>query len=197
MIRVITAFGIGTIVEGSLSGHEAIIVSLDKPFLDKNQIRMGEKEVFPFSDWVIVKVLNVAGHGVFSNLQFYTSKADAEVMLTLPTPPDETIFLIDLQSGGFKTNHPLGLFAQPQQSFFMRPWLDRWAKERTTETFNLISEARKAFRKEIANTAGAVGISSFIHLDSQDGNVLGFCLIVPPPHGVIFEKEFEFKLHDS
>jgi len=197
-MRIITQFGFGeaNVEGGSLSGQK-VMVNLDEPFQGQSQIGLWEGECFLFSDWVIVKVLNVAGHGVFSNLQFYASKADAEALLALPTPPDETIFLIDLQSGGFKTNHPLvGLSVQFQYSFFMRPWLDRWAEERT-ETFNLISEARKKFRNEVESIAGAVGISSLIHFDRYSENVLGFCLVVPPPQGVIFKKEFEFKLHED
>ena len=117
-------------------------------------------------------------------------------MLAIPTPPDETTFFLNLQFGRFRVNRDLGILAQ--RSLIMKPWVDRWAKERT-EVFDYISEARKAFRKEkegIAGTSG--GIEALVHLDSAGGgNILGFYLVVPSPHGMIFEKEFEFKLYED
>ena len=117
-------------------------------------------------------------------------------MFATPTPPDETTFFLNLQSGRFKLNRDLGILAQ--HSLILRPWVDRWAEERT-ETFDYISEAREAFRREkekIAGTSG--GIEAVMHLDSEGGgNILGFYLIVPPPLGIIFEREFALKLYEN
>jgi hypothetical protein len=199
-MRVVTPFGFGETVglkeKEILVNQGPITVILDKPFLNQNQVRLEKGEVFLFSDWAVIKVLNITGHGWFSNLQFYNSKADAETMLVLPTPPDETTFFLNLQSGRFGVNRHLGILAQ--YSLILKPWVDRWAKERT-ETFKYISEAREAFRKEknsISGTSG--GIEVVVHLDSEGGgNILGFYLVVPSPPGVIFEKEFELKLHED
>lgn len=193
MARVITAFGIGTIVEEFSSGFEAVRVTLDKPFLGESQIRMGKNEVFLFSDWAIVKVINIAGHGCFSNLQFCDSQVSAEAMLDFSTPPDETIFFLDFQSGRFRVNHQLGLLAR--HSIIIKPWVDRWAPERT-ESFNLIAQACEEFLVEKESLAGTTaGIGAFVHLGSEGGgNILGFYIAIPSPQGVIFEKEFELKL---
>lgn len=199
-MRVVTPFGFGETIgleeKETLANQKFITVILDKPFLDQTQMRLEKGEVFLFSDWAIVRVLNITAHGWFSNLQFHDSQASAEMTLTSPTPPDETTFFLNLQSGRFRVNRDLGMLAQ--HSLIMKPWVDRWAEERT-ENFNLIAEARKAFRKEkesIAGTSG--GIEAFVHLDSEGGgNILGLYLVVPSPHGVIFEKEFEFKLHED
>jgi len=199
-MRVITPFGFGETVgleeKEKLEDQKSIEVILDKPFLEQTQMKLEKGEVFLFSDWAVVRVLNVTAHGWFSNLQFHNSQAGAEAMLIIPTPPDETTFFLNLQSGRFKVNRNLGIVAQ--HSLIMKPWVDRWAEERT-EIFDLISEARKAFRKEKESIAGtSEGIEAFVHLDSEGGgNILGFYLVVPSPNGVIFEKEFEFKLHED
>jgi len=191
-MRVITQFGFG---EAESLEQEFIEVILDKPFLDENRIDLRKGEVFLFSDRAVLRVLNITGSGWFSNLQFCDSLA-AEAIVTLPTPPDETTFFLDLTKGIFRVNRRLGLFAQ--NSLIMKPWVDRWAREEA-ETFNFISEARKAFQDEkekIAGTSG--GIEAFVHLDMEGGgNILSFYLVVPLPQGVIFEKEFKFKLHDD
>ena len=192
-MRVVTQFGFG---EAESLNQESVAVILDEPFLDQKRMNLEKGEIFLFSEWAVLKVLNITGHGWFSNLQFYDFQASAEAMLTIPTPPDETSFFLNLQTGRFKVSRHLGILAQ--HSLIMKPWVDRWARERT-ETFNLISEAREAFRKEkesIAGTSG--GIEAFVHLDSEGGgNILGFYLVVPSPNGVIFEKDFKFKLHED
>ena len=191
-MRVVTPFGFGETINLK---EKFIIVALDKPFLDQDQMGLEKGEVFLFSNWATIKVLNITAHGWFSNLQFHESRASAEMILASPTPPDETTFFLDLQFGRFRVNRDLGILAQ--HSLIMKPWVDRWAEERT-KTFGLISEARKAFHKEKDSVAGTSGgIEAFVHLDGEGGgNILGFYLIVPPPHGVIFEKEFKFKLRD-
>lgn len=191
-MRVITPFGFG---ETASLKESPITVVLDEPFLDQKQIGMDKREVFLFSPWAVVKVLNIMGHGWFSNLQFHGSRAEAEMMLDFPSPPDETTFFLDLDSGSFKVNRDLGILAQ--NSFIMKLWVDRWAKEHT-ETFAFISKARESFREEKKESGGTTGgIEAFIHLDGEGGgNVLGFYLLITVPRGVVFEKEFDFKLRD-
>jgi len=191
-MKIITPFGFGKTVGlagVSLADQESITVNLDKPFLGKTKTTLEKGQVFLFSDWAVIRVLNISGHGWFSNLQFYGSKASAEATLAIPTPPDETTFFLNLRSGKFKVNRRLGIMAE--NSLIMKPWIDRWAEERTA-TFDSVSKARKAFREEIKRSAGTGGgIAASVHVDSAGGeNIIGFYLLVPPPQGVIRIEEF-------
>jgi len=194
-MKAITPFGFGRVnlkEREFLTNRGSVAVALETPFLGNKLMDLTRDEVFIFSDWAAVRVLNITAHGLFSNLQFYESRASAEALLTAPVPPDETILFLDLQSGRFKINHRFGVLTK---SIIIRPWVDRWAKEMTTP-FELITNAREAFRKETKETAGTSGgIATVIHLDTEGrGNILGFCLTVPPPLGVVFQKEFALKI---
>ena len=89
MMRVVTRFGFG---EAESLDQAPIAVLLDKPFLGQPKMHLEKGEVFIFSEWAVVRVLNIMGRGLFSNLQFYGSRASAAARLNFPAPPDETAF---------------------------------------------------------------------------------------------------------
>lgn len=189
-MRVVTSFGFG---EAKNPERDPTLVTLDTPFFGQKKMEIGKRQLFLFSDWAVLRVIYIEGGGSFANLQFCHCPGCAAAVLGLPAPPGETIFFLDLKRGTFRVNHQLDTLVS--QSLIMEVWVDRWARN-PTETFVQISAARSAFeRKKEGAAQTAQGIKSFLHWDTESGgSILGFCLIVPPPNGVIFEREFELKL---
>lgn len=193
-MKVITSYGFGEIklTEKEFSENQGTIeVILEESLPGDINRNLPKEEIYLFSNWAIARILNISAHGYFSNFQFCGSRAEAEAILVLPAPPDETKIFLDLQSGIFKTNHALGVLAQ--DSLLIRPWIDRWAKENTA-IFESVNEARNVFKTEIKETAGTSGgIMAITHLEVENkrnmGNILGFAVIIPPPIGVAFQRK--------
>jgi len=191
-MRVVTHLGFGE-VENLDEQH--ISVLLDEAFLGQNPMTLSKEEVFLFSDWAIVKVLNITAHGWFSNLQFYPSKESAEAQLSKPSPPDETTFFLDLESGRFTCNRQLGLLVKGP--LWIQPWIDRWTEEQSTP-FTYIHEALTAFQMAKESLAGSMGIQASALLEREGGGtVLAFYVAIAPPQGVIFEKEFKLQFYQE
>jgi len=189
-MRVVTPHGFG---EVESLDEQQISVTLDQVFLEQNPILLDREQVFLFSDWTIVRVLNITAHGWFSNLQFYPSKESAEAQLSMPSPPDETRFFLDLESGRYTCNRSLGLLVNGPLE--IAPWVDRWAEERSV-THRLIEEARIAFRRDKERLAGSTGIQASALLEQEGGGtILAFYLAVAPPQGVIYDREFDLQLY--
>ncbi len=192
-MRVITSYGLGEVDDIEWKGGVSFVtVALDKPFIDQERMEMNRKNLFIVSDWALVRVINVAARGVFSNMQFHPSKESAEAAFLVPTPPDEILFLLDFEKGRFNVSDNQDFFYD--RSAIIRPWIDRWAVEKF-DIFPTASDARKKFRQEEADMSGTTGgICSIIHLDGRwGGAVLGFHIAVSYPRGIVIRKEFGIK----
>lgn len=185
-MQIITQHGFGELEKKQEAGYTRVL--LEKPFIGKKHLVLGEKESFRFSDWAVARVLNIGGAGWFSNLQFHRSKSDAlEQIFVVPAPPDETLFLFDLDSGRVKISQTVGI---PGEDYiWMKPWIDRWIRE-DTKCFERGSEATAAFKNErdsLGGTSGGIACNALFDVRKQE--LLWFYITVPPPLGVIFEKK--------
>jgi len=186
MYRVITPFGFGR--AGEINQQGKVSVQLDEPFLGKNPLMLDSiGQVFLFSDSAIIRVLNISGAGLFSNLQFHLSPPDWQWAFQNSSPPDETKFLLDLDHGVFTANRQLGFLAQDYLALY--PWVDRWGPERTV-TYEHMAEAVNGFADQRENLCGATGIHASLLLDIQLKRILWFYLTINPPQGVIYEEKF-------
>ncbi len=183
-MRVITSYGLGEVNDIEWKGGASFVtVRLEKPFYDRNMMEMERKDVYIISDWAIVRVINVTGYDIFSNLQFFPSWKEAKEAFSNPAPPDETVFLLHLEEGIFDVNCCL-----QEDNMIIKPWVDRWAKERT-EIYESSSEAKSAFHREELEISGTTGgIASFINLEKK--RILGFFITIPIPNGMVVKKSF-------
>jgi len=189
-MRVITRFGLGTAEDGCAT--PTVEVKLDKPFLDKPFITLERaSEIFPWSDWATVRVLNVDGIGFISNIRLHLPTAWAHRYLQEPGPPNETTFFLDLTSGNGELNRELGGLAG--NFVWMNPWLDRWAPERT-ECFEEQESAVRAFAERREQMVGGTGIACSLLLDIRRQprvvKLLWFYVLTEDSHGPVFEKKF-------
>lgn len=185
-MRVITSFGFGE-VENCDGEHAE--VTLDEAFLDERKVTLDcISEISLFSPFAVVRVLNVSGAGWLSNLRFHPTSDSCMSIFKQSTPPDETSFFLNLETGDAISNRTLGLLAQ--DFLWIQPWLDRWDIERS-ETFqdkHTALESFRAHKEQLAGTSG--GISANVLLDTQSKKMLHFHLSVTPPQGIIFSKDF-------
>lgn len=186
-VRVITPYGFG-VVSGRELATSSCEVALDEPFLNEKTLRLNPgSEIFPFDVFAVARVLNISGHGWFSNLQFHVTRQEALSRLYLPSPPDETAFFLNFTTGKAEWNRELGVLAG--SVLWMQPFVDRWAAEKT-RVFDDQKEALRQFRRNRSLLYGASGISASLLLDVKNGAILWFFIAVAPPQGVIFEKKF-------
>lgn len=177
MTRVITPFGFG---KADLDTQEQRIpVELDVPFLgEKTRILDRRSEIFLYSSWAVVRILNISGEGWFSNLQFYSSIEEARRISRNPAPPDETRFCLDLLEGTFEIDQSLGLLAG--EAILVQPWVDRWAREETYPTEDLGNAISVFESQALSIDAVSGGILSQILLDLKNSKILRFRILVPP-----------------
>lgn len=177
-MRVLTHLGFGSMIA---SKDPAVRVELDHPFLGKREQVFQEKEIFLFSPWALLRVLNISGAGLFSTMQFYPSPEAAWVALGGSTPPDETKIFIDLESLCIGLNRRLHV----EDYLFVNTWVDRWGKERG-ESFEEEKEALSRFEEEQEHLAGAAGIGVSVLLDIRKRKLLRLFVAVMPPPGIIY-----------
>jgi len=186
-VRVITPYGFGVIGDHDVASSSDE-VTLDRPFLNEKTLRLNRvSEVFPFGDFAVARVLNISGHGWFSNLQFHVTRQDTLSRLYLPSPPDETAFFLNFTTGKAEWNRDLGISAG--NVMWMWPYVDRWAVERT-RVFDDRERALRQFHRKRSLLHGASGIATSLLLDVENSLILWFFIAVAPPPGVIFEKKF-------
>lgn len=178
MTRVLTHLGFGTMIA---SKDPAVKVELDHPFFGRRGQIFQEKEVFLFSRWALLRVLNISGAGLFSTMQFYPSPEAAWVALGGSTPPDETKIFIDLESLRIGFNRRL----LAEDYLLVNTWIDRWAKEMGAP-FEEEGEAVSFFEEEQKCLAGAMGIGASALLDIRKHKLLRLYLAVAPPPGIIY-----------
>lgn len=180
-MRVITPFGFGEVEKLPESG--SITVDLEQSFLGKSSMWLDRiSQVFPFTDFAVVRVLNITGSGWFSNLQF---QRESQPYPSVFTPPDETTFLLHVLTGHFSVDRELGILAQ--KFLWIQPWVDRWSVERSTPLDDG-DVARAVFDVERKRTVGSLGIQASILLDMRAQKISRFCLMIAPPQGVVYEK---------
>ena len=183
--RVLTSYGFGKItVKKSASTCE---VSLEQPFLGRSVMMASTTdEIFPFTNTALARVLNIRDRGYFSNLQFLEQEV-ADAQFRMFAPPNETRFFLDLEGGTFQVRPELGMLFYP--TLIMRPWIDRWAVERSNYGAGL-EQALVGFQEEKESLTGAGGICAGILLNTSQQKIISLYILLPPPHGVIFEKTF-------
>lgn len=188
-MRVITRFGFG---EADRYGDGPLVeVKLDEPWLHEHSMKLHRRdEVFLWSDWATVRVLNVEGAGFFSNIRCHPTREDAERQLRGAGPPNETTFFLDLTTGEAEVNRRLGLSAR--KFLLLNPWLDRWARERTWLPTRL-DRAVRLFTRRRDRLVGGTGIFCPLLLDVREqpkARLLWFTLLVEGNlEGPIFERK--------
>lgn len=194
-MRIITHLGFGRIDTDTLPSRlsiEPIEVKLEQPFLGKQIVHLSRQEVFQFGVWAIIRILNVGGVGILSNLLFFPSKKEALDYFETPSPPDETRFLVDNLDGSVESDQILGFGTG--EFLIVRPWINCWAPERSS-MFESQDEAIAGFDDEkslLAGTSG--GISATALFSTRDGKILRFSVSIAPPQGIILEYLFPNKL---
>lgn len=185
-MRVITRHGLGEVTNFPREGIH-LSVRLDKPVCGKNNIQLVGEEIFLLSDYAVIRVLNITSAGWFSNLQFWPSLEEANKMLSLFAPPDETTVVLNLEDGTFKVNRQLGLLAQDFLTLY--PWVDRWAAERSAFDEDRIKAVR-VFRNMKDNTIGSTGIQATALLDVSAKKIISFYLLTELLCGPVLSKDF-------
>lgn len=189
-IRVVTAIGLGEIDPGEHPGTLPT-VHLNAPCTLEQPARvMAESEVFPFSDFALVRVVNATGVGVISNLQFLASYAELEQAFVSPRPPDETRFALDLERGSFSQT-PLGFAVE--RYLWLQPWLDRWSKEMSGHQYlereeDPTPQEFDQWQAQCGGTGGGIFCPAFLDID--DRQILRFAIAVTAPRGVVFCRRF-------
>lgn len=191
-MRVITRFGFGEAQLSFPARDENIAVHLDKTFrggetMDLHRIA----EVFPFTDYATVRVINTSSPTkkgpFFSNLQFHLSPTEAERLLSIPTPVDETTLVLNLENGTFKANRTFSVL--PEGTIALAPWVDRWAPGPPMAFGDVVSGVEVFDHVRETFTPASDVISSGILLNILEGRVMRFFIAIGPPQGVIFEKK--------
>lgn len=183
----ITPFGLGCLQKKIWERRRSTVpIKLFHAYCGKNKIELERDEVFPFTDWACVRILNVGGAGLISNIQFYGSREEALRELAAPTPQNETKLFIDLNAGFFETSRPVGY--PDVKIIWIRPWVDRWATE-YTDQFIADLIALEAF-EEAKRTGGrsTCGIWVWLLVNNEKRRLMRFSLITAD--GVVFEKRF-------
>lgn len=178
-MRVVTHLGFGRAV----SGFDPMHVLLDQPFLGKREQTMNRREVFPSTQKAVIRVLNISGVGIVSNLRFIEDTPE-HYRPPFGTPPDETHFVFDLKTGQAEASQALGFMTEPY--LLMRPFADRWAPERSS-MFEREDEAIAAFDAELERLAGSMGIGTMALFSTHEGRLLRFNIIIMTPQGVIYD----------
>ena len=197
-MRVITEFGLGTVNDWpenpdqlvsvnfnqglpDQEGQEGKVVELSKRATRAPQ-RFLRREVFPLTDYAVVRVINL---GVASNLLFYDSETSAKAVFDDPKPADETRFLLNLKDLAFQLNYELGFAVE--NYLWLQPWVDRWGIERSgcLDIDEPTLEKFDSWREETASTTG--GILASVFLDIPKRRILRFCIAVSAPYGIVYE----------
>lgn len=192
-MRVITNVGLGTVDDWPKNPDQVVSVNQDPPhqrgkvveLLRETSRRFLRREVFPLTDYAVVRVISITGLGIVSNLLFYDSEISAKAVFEDPKPADETRFLLNLKDSTFQLNYELG-FAVGDY-LWLQPGVDRWGIERsgyldrdepTLEKFDI-------WREETAGPTGGIFAPAF--LDIPKRRILRFCIAVAAPYGVVYE----------
>lgn len=179
-MRVITPYGLGQTADF----HQPVIeVTMDSSSPEPALELVRYAEAFPLTDYATVRVINLLGRP-YSNLQFHCTRRLTRRLLTMPSPPDETTFALDLAAGTFAVNRSL---TTDQPALLIRPWIDRWGEERGAPFADAVA-ALAAFEAELAECVGAGGIAGSLVLDLLARRVLGFAAYTYPPAGVLVHR---------
>lgn len=184
-MRVITTLGLGTAAGSYPRDGAPLAVTLDLPYLGSQIATLAwGQEAFPLSSYPVIRVLNVDGVGLVSNLRFRPSWTSARYETVTPHPPDETIFALNLKDGSIESTL---LNRLPNvAALSVVTWLDRWAPERGRQ-WPTVAEALSDWEETTERLAGTSGgISASALLDLTAGRLLRFSLTVPPPAGTVF-----------
>lgn len=181
-MRVITPYGLG---ETANFQPPVIEVAMGQGSPEPTLRLVRYAEAFPLTDFAAVRVVNLLGQP-HSNLQFHFTWEFTRRLLTMPSPPDETTFAVDLAVGTFRLNRTL---QTNRPALLIRPWLDRWGEDRG-KPFTDTAAALAAFDAELAECTGACGIACSLVLDLPARRVLGFAAYAYPPAGILVHRRF-------
>lgn len=196
-IRVVTELGLGTItaadqIEIKKDRELSIIkVDLDIPAYEGKVIKLRGEQIFELTDYAIVRIINVNGAGVFSNLQFCKSIAELYVAYKSPKPQGETRFALELNTGKFSLDSTLGIVVE--RYLWLQPFLDRWVREQSESLYCGRGEdpTVKEFdhwKSGCCGTSGGIFCPSFLDLNHE--RILRFCIAVQATRGIVFEKNY-------
>lgn len=181
-MRVITPYGLGDTADFQ---QPVVEVVMEPGSLEPTLQLVRYTEAFPYTDYAAVRVVNLLGQP-HSNLQFHFTREFTLQLLTMPSPPDETTFAVDLAAGTFAVNRTL---QTDRPALLIRPWLDRWGEDRG-RPFADRDAAVAAFDAELAACAGACGIACSLVLDLGARRVLRFAAYAYPPAGTLINRRF-------
>ncbi len=195
-VKVITEKGLGivenwlenpyqTVVVKFFPSKEGKIIWLEKP------TKFLRKEVFPLTDYALVRIINITGLGILSNLQFYDSELSAKEIFNCPHPNNEILLLLNLGSLTFQVNYDLGLAIG--NYLWLNPRIDKWDLEKTGYTLGYINEDEPtldkfdSWKEETEGTLNG-GLFSAIFLNIPNKKIIRFCIVGPKPKGIIYES---------
>jgi hypothetical protein len=202
-MRVITPFGFGEASGSSnrlsnqlIAGDEIVVALERKDDPLGADMRLKRSEVFPFGNFLVVRVANVSGVGIASNILPFPNHTDACVFYGSPCPGGETRFFLDLCGGHFLQSQ--WLCFPPVRYLHLQTWMDRWAREQsaipnyaedeTDEDREVLCQAFDEWESSMAGTGG--GIYAPALLDLEKGEILRFAIAVTATRGVVFSKKF-------
>lgn len=189
-MRVLTHLGFGNI---SFRGTGFVRVRLDTPFLGQREQRLNLREIFDFTPWAVLRVISMRELRNISNLQFQPTWHSCLRLLRYNTPPDETKFAINFETGDIRVSQPLGLLAE--RYVVAKPYLDRWSREGPAHKVEMYEHRDVAItkfekhQKQLAGTSG--GIFCPLLMSTHDWKVLRFYIAIAPPQGVIYKEKFD------
>ncbi|MDP3948540.1 MAG: hypothetical protein Q8Q17_01170 [bacterium] len=202
MVRVITSNGFGEVspIDFSRGLDTQVKVELEKRVkLEENNLLIWRqtfqrRDVYEFGEYMVIRVVNVNGMGVYSNILPFGQPISAHRVYNTTAPGGETKFLLNLVTGAFEVSNQLGLLAN--QFLHLKPWLDRWGRELSavpsSDNYSLEMETATLrfdrWEKECSGTGG--GIFAPVLLDLEKMRVLRFAIAVTVNRGVVFSKRF-------
>ena len=172
--RVITTRGLGRAIESKGNPCTSYVV-LDKPSCHRLEHRMPRDEVCEFGTTALIRVLNITGAGLFSNMQFYSSADLARTVFSAPGPPDETRFWIDLETSHVARNRSWSSSLFDCVRF--EPRIDGWTTERGG-SLNFRNKALESFEDDLRFVYSRAGrISGSVLIDLEQMRLLGLGII--------------------
>jgi hypothetical protein len=187
MARVITPFGLGE-AEAGPDANGNVSVFLDEEWEGRHQRALNRRtHVFPFSNWGVVRVVDLGGGQSISNLEFHRSYPAACDVVRRPCPTNEKRFAFDFERMAFQPNRlPNG---RASQCITLQTRIDVWEKQNDGITAPNIATA-KNWLQDVMEKNGIPknGIGAVLVLDLEHQRLQSFVLVVAPPIGVIFNK---------
>ena len=206
-MRVITSYGLGLIDPKAIASyHNLVKVRLDQPhpaFNRRDVVDMGREEVFLWSETeALLRVVHIeptqydnafpVPRMYMVNLQFMPESRSAAAELFAICPQNETRVFFNLVSGAVEISQPLDCESE-RMIHHLNPWVDRWLGEPLaniephpeTELPTILAEFK---REHDIFPSGGIMVTLVWHAGANQ--LLGFRVTVPPPTGILFERQW-------